>query len=270
MKNNNNRYDFVILAPHIDDAFIGVGELIVNSLKNKFKIFYFSSSTYKFGKKDLNFEKRDQNIREKEIKQIFQILNLNQNNIQFFRMNNYKLFNEEDFKNIYSYLEKFFKENDIKKIFFPAYEGGHLEHDLVNFMVSILIKNKIIDIKRCFEFPEYTSYISFFDYNKFKRLFFGIPFKHELKRKKTKIPNLNQLNKKRKYLNLFKSQNPKDLIKNHGYPDIYYKFKSHNYQKSPYNSYSLNNLIGLFDKRYKIYNGDIKFKQFKNFIKKFK
>lgn len=262
-----NHYDFVILAPHIDDEFIGVGELILNSLNKKFKIIYFSSSTYNFRKNNIIFERKNQNEREDEIKNIFKFLNLNQDNIKFLRINNYGLFNKIQFKKTYDYLSRFFKENNVKKVFVPAYEGGNLEHDLVNFMLFLLVKKGVVKQKLCIEFPEYTSYISFFDIKKFKRFVFGTPFKHQLKKKEIKVVKNKKLKKKREILKFFKSQNPKELIKNQGYRDIYYPFQIHNYQKMPYNKFSLNNLIGLFNKRYKIYNGDIEFKEFKEFTK---
>lgn len=267
----NQNYDTIILSPHIDDEFIGAGELICEKSKNnkKILIIYFSSSTYKFNSRNKKFEKIDQNQRESEIKSIIKQMKTRNISTLFLRVNNYRLFNEIYFLKTYKKLLKIMSEMKYNYLFCPTYEGGHLEHDLVNFMLSLLVKKSIIPQKKCIEFPLYTSRIKIFDFKKYNRLIFKKCFAPEFinnDQKEIKIINKTQIKNKIKYLSLFKSQNPKHLVDNFGFKDRFKPFKLQNHKQKPYSALSLNNIIGIFDQKYKIYDGKISFNKFKKFI----
>jgi LmbE family N-acetylglucosaminyl deacetylase len=261
----------LIISPHIDDEVIGLGEFLLhlsqknptNPQKSKIHIVYLSSSTYSFEKTDSEFESKDQMRRESEAKVLAKKLNIPLRNITFLRENNYSSFNKETFLKVSKKIESLIKKIKPLSVYVPAYEGGHLEHDLMNFLVSILRKKALLE--EVYEFPEYTSYISFLDWKKLLRRF-GFQYNHSFldKRAVQRSPQ-ERLTDKKKLLKIFKSQKPQELIKLFGYRDQYGRLKHYNYRKAPY-SFGWQTILGLFFPSFKIYGGSISSKEFRLFV----
>ena len=65
----------------------------------------------------------------------------------------------------YRMLEKIIKEKKIDTLFCPAYEGGHQDHDISNFICSKFVKNCHV-----YEFPEYNFFKKTINCNSFTEI----------------------------------------------------------------------------------------------------
>ena len=101
----------------------------------------------------------------------------------------------------YSFLKGIILEKNIDTVFCPAYEGGHQDHDITNFIAS-----KFQAYCKVFEFPEYNFYgqvinsNTFFETNGSEIV---LDLDNKLRLFKTKCMNIYQSEKKNlKYINL--------------------------------------------------------------------
>lgn len=259
--------DTIILSPHIDDDIIGVGEKILQLSKDRqtVKIVYFSSSSYCFGRKDISFEKKNQKIRENEALKMANTLGISKKNLIFLRKNNYSIYDVNTFIKNFNIVAKITKKS--KEIYVPAYEGGHLEHDIINFLAYCLIAKGIIKKENVYEYPQYTSKISFFDIKKLFRFLLKNKFMHNfIDNRKSNFNKINLLEDKKKLFEIYKSQD----LSNFGYRDRTANMKLYDYERPPYSTYSLNMILGIFVIKFKLYEGSIRFNDFRLFVKEIK
>jgi LmbE family N-acetylglucosaminyl deacetylase len=269
MKKIHKNKRVLIIATHPDDEVVGCGEKILSCVKNKipFKIIIVTSSTHQ---DPIHHPNETSEKRENESKEMLRFIKGKPEDIIFLRANHLALLKNKVFLSTMKKIKAIIKSFKPIELYIPCYEGGNLEHDLTNFLVYwIFKKEKLFGKIKLFEYPEYTSRISFADFKKFKRFFFSLEFAPYFINNKSKVfyNDQNFLEEKIELLNFYKSQKPKELIKVFGFRDKYAKFEFYDYTKPPYKLFSLNSLIGIFIKRFKLYGGKIKFKDFKSFIK---
>ena len=163
------------------------------------------------------------------------------------------------------------------EVYIPAYEGGHRDHDISNYMVSHVInKNKIKT--KVFESPEYSLFFSFLTpkriIDKIIRRLFKMNFSPSfithgktitLKMKKDEIETKKEMFMKYKTKNVNNT-----LIKNYGFCDKYRKYTQHNYLKPPFNyrcslAYWITKIIHLITGKGNVLKYGIGFDDFKEF-----
>lgn len=128
-------------------------------------------------------------------------------------------------------------------LFLPLYEGGHVQHDITNYIVSFLIKRPAN--MRIYECPEYSPYFSFIHtphkvlgmLSRFFLIFvsyFGPP--EGLDGREILVLNLSdeELGLKKKMLKAFSSQGGDSLANTFGYPDRAIEWVERPYRSSPY------------------------------------
>src|SRR3989338_1626884 len=156
------------------------------------------------------------------------------------------------------------------EVYFPAYEGGNFDHDITNFLVVRAVPKSGRKIKM-FEFPMYSSYIGIQNILKktarkiSEKTKLKYDFKPEFINRKNKefiVGTKQEVEKKKKFLKMYKSQNPEDLVRRFGYTDKFREYKKQDYGKPPY-TLSLNIIM---PKKYSLYDGKISFSKFKKAI----
>jgi LmbE family N-acetylglucosaminyl deacetylase len=128
-------------------------------------------------------------------------------------------------------------------LFIPLYEGGHVQHDITNYIISFLIKKS--ESLRIYECPAYSPYFSFL-HTPHKVLgilsrvvlifvsYFGLP--EGLDGRKIFVLDLSkeELELKKKMLKSFASQGGDFLANTFGYPDRVIRWVERPYKSSPY------------------------------------
>jgi LmbE family N-acetylglucosaminyl deacetylase len=128
-------------------------------------------------------------------------------------------------------------------IFTPLYEGGHYQHDAVNYMTAEAVRRTGFK-GNVYESPEYNFYLSFMTTP--EKILAGlarfIPFV------RTDYPpepvrgdrvirlrmTNDQKRTKRRMIAAFESQHPEQLEKRFGFEDRYQKMHGHDYTKPPF------------------------------------
>lgn len=146
--------NILILAPHPDDETVGLSVFMRRKQEEGCNFFIFFLTNGVVSKSEMWFwEKNKYHIfLEKRLSEMRDSLN-------FFKIKDYFLQNiptrhlrsciEQTFLKIKSII----KDQTIDSIFVPAYEGGHQDHDVANFIASKFIKK--INV---FEYSEYHNY----------------------------------------------------------------------------------------------------------------
>ncbi len=119
----------LIIAPHPDDEIWGTGGLLIQAKKRNQKVVVVYITTGATIKEN----KKKSIARENAVKIIGEKLNLKQ---YFLRNPERSLFDIKRTENIKKYIENIIKKENIKEIYVTAYEGGHPDHDICNFLVS--------------------------------------------------------------------------------------------------------------------------------------
>ena len=143
----------LLIAPHPDDEIVGSYLVIKKILKQK-KIVIFFLTNGVIDKQSLWFWERKNHknkvkIRKKEMKDSMNFLGIKNFYLQDISTRSLKENIDKTFKKIV----RIKKEHKIDTIFCPAYEGGHQDHDVANFICSRLKKNCMI-----YEFAEYNYF----------------------------------------------------------------------------------------------------------------
>ena len=144
----------LLLAPHPDDESVGLSVFIKRKKEEGCKITIFFLTNGGISKNEMWFWERN-----KYEKLLQKRLNEMKNSLKFFKIKDYFLQNIPS-RNLHSNILKTFSaiqniigKKPIDSIFVPAYEGGHQDHDVANFIAS-KFKKKI----NVFEYSEYHNY----------------------------------------------------------------------------------------------------------------
>ncbi|BDU51113.1 PIG-L deacetylase family protein [Haliovirga abyssi] len=268
--------NIIIFAPHPDDDIINNSLMMKNELKkgNNITIVYTTQGAK-------NSEKRYIKARRVAIKKtIKKYFKIPLKNLIFLKYEDTTLYKIEEAKKLFKDINEILKKIKPNKIFIPTYEGGHIDHDVTNFIVMKAIE-KLKLKSEIFEYPTYNNYMNL------KRfyLFFMREFLKNLKLDNTKYQLPKEFipynNKKPKLINIKSSKKDLELKsevilnyhrlseifmkrdvklnKTERGTDLYIKKREYNYNKPPHSSFPVPLGIVLANK--------VKFKEFKNMVK---
>ncbi len=227
--------NILIIVPHQDDCVTIAGGIAIQTLRQQGKVHILYMT---------NGEPDDQTTRMREAVKAWDIAGLDAKNLIF--MNHYNLtgfIQTDEIREGIIEIEKYINQFDPDAIFIPLYDGGHYQHDIINFMVSQGINN-IKYTGKVFESPLYNFYFSFLLTP--ERILSGllrfVPFiNHSYPPEPIdRLPlfylnmSTEELEMKRKMLSCFLSQEPDDLVERFGFIDRYQVFKGHDYSKPPF------------------------------------
>jgi LmbE family N-acetylglucosaminyl deacetylase len=128
-------------------------------------------------------------------------------------------------------------------VFIPLYEGGHYQHDAVNYMVHQAVR-RIGFQGKVYESPEYNFYLSFKTTP--EKILSGltrfIPFiRYDYPPEPIRDDEVmhlrmthEQIEMKKRMLSKFTSQNPEQLAVRFGFEDRYQKLHDYDYRKPPF------------------------------------
>ncbi len=255
----------MIFAPHQDDDIIGAGCGIFRALKEKKEVIivFITKGAFEGG-----ISRDKKSIREKEAIYVMKRAGIKKYyflNKYIFEMKKRKVA-EEVFGKIL-WMLNLEKPNEA---YFPAYEGGNFDHDIINFIVSKAVSKSGRKI-RMFEFPMYSSHVGIKNVLKkatrkiSERTRWKYAFRPEFinnRGQEIVVGTKKEVALKKKFLKMYKSQNPDELVRYFGYPDKFRQYKKYDYSKPPY-AFSLNFLL---PKKFRIYDGKISFSKFKKAI----
>ena len=229
-KKNNN---ILVLAPHPDDEVVGTCTIIRRGLKQGKSFYIFFLTNGVITKKEMWFflrkkYKENVKIRFDEMKKAVNILGIKKYFLQDIPSRTLK----ENISSTLVKINSILKTLKIDTIMTPAFEGGHQDHDVANFIAS-----KFIDKLDVYEFPEY---------NNFNKLSVSNTFIKNYGKETKIILNDQEILYKKKVLNIYKSES-----RNLGHIDCekesYRKLINYNYYERPYNG-------TLFYERFKFFS----------------
>ncbi len=146
--------DILFIIPHPDDEIVGCCSIIKNFLEENKKIHLFfltngvlSEEFMWFWQKSKNKEMMER--RKEEMNKSMEMLGITSYTCQDIPTRTLKMKISETFYKI----KEFIYSKKIDTIFCPAYEGGHQDHDISNFICSKLSRLCIIK-----EFSEYNFF----------------------------------------------------------------------------------------------------------------
>ncbi|MFH1332563.1 MAG: PIG-L family deacetylase [archaeon] len=224
--------NIMIFAPHMDDEAVGCGGLIIKAAREQSKI------TIVYMIKD--------EVRKEEAKNIMTRLGI-QAKLIFM---DYKKLNDKN-----ALLDAIKKVTDLIKketpteIYIPSYEGGHLQHDLTNFIVKKAVNTT--KNTQTYEYPLYNNYPIYLPIKMMRRYTSKhLPFRTGIfpplfipEKTKTYVLEMNNgdMKIKRAMIRGYKSQNAQDyLVKNFLYEDRFRKCPRYDYTKRPHEILPLN------------------------------
>ena len=154
--------NILFIIPHPDDEIVGASVIIQKILKKKNLFFFFVTNGVISQKQQWFWERKgyEKKIlkRNKEMKSAIDQLNVKKFYLQNIPTRSLKC-------NIEKTYEKILKIGELHKIdtiFCPAYEGGHQDHDVANFICS-----RLKDYFDIYEFAEYSFFKKKINSNKF-------------------------------------------------------------------------------------------------------
>lgn len=224
--------NIMIVAPHMDDEAIGCGGLIIKAARENSKI------TIVYMIKD--------EVRKEEMKNMMKKFGIKAKTIflDYEKLNDKKIV-LDSIKRIVTIIKK---EKPIE-IYMPSYEGGHLQHDLTNFIVKKAANTT--KSTELYEYPLYNNYPWYLPVkimrsylSRYLPLSTGIfppLFIPSKTRKKVLGMNKEEIKIKATMIRSYKSQNPRDyLVKNFLYKDRFRKLPEYDYTKRPHGILPLN------------------------------
>ena len=143
--------NILFIAPHPDDEIVGAAFIIKKILKKKNVFIFFPTNGLISREKMWPWERygyqRRLKLRLKEMKRSVKALNIR----KFYLQNLPSRTLKDNISKTYIKIKKIIKSEKIDTIFCPAYEGGHQDHDVSNFICSRLKK-----VSSIYEYPEYN------------------------------------------------------------------------------------------------------------------
>ena len=146
--------NILILAPHPDDESVGLSVFIKRKKAEGCKIVIFFLTNGVISKNEMWFWEKN-----KYEKFLHKRLNEMENSLKFFKIKDFFLQNistrnlRNNILKTFHKIQSIIKNKTIDSIFVPAYEGGHQDHDVANFIAS-QFKKKL----NVFEYSEYHNY----------------------------------------------------------------------------------------------------------------
>lgn len=140
-------------------------------------------------------------------------------------------------------IEEEIREHRPGTIFTPLYEGGHYQHDVVNYMTAEAVRRAGFK-GRVFESPEYNFFLSFRATP--EKILAGllrfVPFAGDGYPPEPVLPDAvyrlrmtdDQLRTKKRMIAAFESQHPDMLVKRFGFEDRYQELHAYDYAKPPF------------------------------------
>lgn len=229
-RNNNN---ILVLAPHPDDEVVGTCTIIKRGIKQGKSFYIFFLTNGVITKKEMWFflrkkHKENVKIRLNEMHKAVNSLGIK----NFFLQDIPSRTLKENISTTLDKINSILKKLKIDTIMTPAYEGGHQDHDVANFIAS-----KFIDKLDVYEFAEYNNFNKLSVCNTFIK-----KYGNEIKI----ILNDQEIYYKKKILNIYKSES-----RNLGHIDckkeLYRKLIDYNYFERPHNGI-------LFYERFKLFS----------------
>ena len=226
----------LIVAPHQDDGVAMAGGFAIQTIAKGGKVFVVYLTEEK-GKRGL--------IRKKEAIQAWNCIGLS---YKFIRFMGYRALSGLILKTeVIECIKKMITLITAIKpniIFIPAYEGGHYQHDIANYIISRAMKKISIKKIRIFEVPLYNFYYSLRKTP--EKILAGIrwfiPFgsgsfpPEPIRDDPVYLLDMenDEVEMKCIMLNQFISQNPNALISRFGYPDRFQRYRDYDYSKPPF------------------------------------
>ena len=155
--------NILILAPHPDDECVGLSKLIKQKRKKGCIFYIFFLTNGVIAQENMWFweKKKYKDILNKRLEEM-------KNSVSFLGIKNHYLQDistrclKDRISDTLSKIEKILVNKNIDTLFVPAYEGGHQDHDVANF-IAFQFKNKLT----IYEFSEYNNYDNKIRSNKF-------------------------------------------------------------------------------------------------------
>ena len=146
--------NLLFIIPHPDDEIVGSCSIIRRYKHDGKKVFLFFVTNGVLSKEHVWFWEKNQiermiDIRKKEMKLSVRMLDLE----DYFFQNIPTRTLKEKISETYNKIKKIIQLKKIDTIFCPAYEGGHQDHDVSNFICS-----RLSNICNIYEFPEYNYF----------------------------------------------------------------------------------------------------------------
>ena len=261
---NTMNASVMVFAPHPDDETIGAGGIIIQTMKHggDVKVIYLTS-----GITSANENSEQITTREKEPISAMELAGVNKDNLIFLRHNSGDLSKLSVFNECIEKISQIISADVPDYIFIPAYEGGHIDHDITNFILYKTLTTLNLDGIQVFEYAEYTSCLKI-DLNSMKRVLrrfckcipfvnFRFPNNFIPHNRLSNIHSFQlqmsdkELDLKLEMLKRYVSQNPTDLIFWHGFPDRLRNFYPHDYMKLSYNIGALEKIVYFIGKKLK-------------------
>jgi LmbE family N-acetylglucosaminyl deacetylase len=222
----------IIFAPHMDDEVIGCAGIILRETRehNRVVIVYMTKD----------------DTRKQEAMSIMKKYGLAKNLVFL----NYQKMDRETVKDAISRTKKIIEKENPQEVYVTAYEGGHIVHDITNFIVNRAVKENGRTIK-VYEYPTYNNYPAYIPIkivrrytSKYLPVRTGI-FPPMFIPAKTKEMILKmqewEIETKKAMIRGYESQNKNDyLVKNFLYNDRFRLCPNHNYRKRPHGTLPLN------------------------------
>ena len=211
--------NILFISPHPDDELVGATFIIKKILLKKNLIIFFPTNGV-LSKDEMWFwdkkkYKEKKKIRNEEMRKSLKILGVK----KFFKQDIPTRKLKENIEKTFKKINFLVKDHKIDTIFCPAYEGGHQDHDVTNFICSRLRK-----CSKIYEYAEYNFSKGQINCNEFVN-----PTKNEItiklseKEKKEKIKLLEIYNSEKGNLNYLKLKK-----------ECYRKLYDYDYSKPPH------------------------------------
>ena len=185
--------NILVIAPHPDDEIVGLGITIKKILKKRNNIVIFFPTNGVIAMNQMWFWTRHNYIKNLSERISEMKSSLKQLGIENFFLQDIPTRTLKDhIKETYLKISNLIKKNKIDTIFCPAYEGGHQDHDVTNFICSKFKKKLMV-----FEFAEY---------NYFKRKINTNEFVDKTTSETNLILNENERLEKQELLNIYNSE----------------------------------------------------------------
>ena len=211
--------NILFIATHPDDELVGAAFIIKRVLLKKNLIIFFPTNGV-LSKEEMWFwDKRKyeekKNLRNEEMKKSLRYLGVK----KFFKQDIPTRKLKENIKKTFKKINILIKNYKIDTIFCPAYEGGHQDHDISNFICSRLRNNSKI-----YEYAEYNFSKGKINCNEFiKSTKNEVTIKLSEKEKSEKIRLLEIYNSEKGNLDYLKLDK-----------ECYRKLYDYDYSKSPH------------------------------------
>jgi len=143
--------NILFIAPHPDDELVGATFIIKKILLKKNLIIFFPTNGV-LSKEEMWFwekkkYKKKKKLRNEEMKKSLQLLGVK----KFFMQDIPTRELKENIEKTFRKINFLVKNHKIDTIFCPAYEGGHQDHDVSNFICS-----RLQNSSKVYEYPEYN------------------------------------------------------------------------------------------------------------------